>query len=60
LPVLPPMIDLMPCLACLSPVSFVPNVASVSGLPIHDFPFGFLQRLSNSQNLRYQRGNQNP
>ena len=30
---------------CLRPVSCVPNVASVSGLPILDYPFGFLQHL---------------
>jgi hypothetical protein len=29
-------------LVCLRPVSFVPNVASFSGLSIHDCPFGFL------------------
>ena len=30
------------CFVCLRPVSCVPNVASVSGLSILDFPFGFL------------------
>jgi hypothetical protein len=32
------------CFVCLRPVSCVPNVAGVSGLPILDCPFGFLQR----------------
>jgi len=27
---------------CLRPVSYVPNVASFSGLSIFDWPFGFL------------------
>jgi hypothetical protein len=30
------------CFVCLRPVSCVPNVASVSGLSILDFFFGFL------------------
>jgi hypothetical protein len=33
------------CCVCFRPVSCVPNVASVSGLFILDYPFGFLQRL---------------
>jgi hypothetical protein len=30
------------CLVCLRPVSCTPNVASVSGLSILDYSFGFL------------------
>ena len=32
-------------IVCLHPVSCVPNVAGVSGMPILDFPFGFPYRL---------------
>jgi hypothetical protein len=30
------------CFVCLRPVSCVPNVGSVCGVPFHDCPFGFL------------------
>ena len=33
------------CVICLRPVFFMPNVVSVSGLSIIDFPLRFSQRL---------------
>ena len=38
---------LLLCSVCLNLVTFVPNVASVSGLSILDFPYGFLSHLFN-------------
>jgi len=40
------------CFVCLRPVSYVPNVVSVSGLSILDCPFGFLKRLF-TEGLRF-------
>jgi len=39
---------------CLCPVSCVPNVASVSGLPNIDYPFDFLQRLVSHLNFEIE------
>ena len=33
------------CIVCFCPVSCVPNVDSVNGLSILDFPIGFLEHL---------------